>query len=250
MIDVYAFTGHWPFRAVPDERAPLRWMDRAGIRRALVTPMDALFRLEALETARDVAHLAKRHPDRVSAVFPVNPTIAGWQGRLGKLCERTAPAALALMPGYHAYDATDACVDALLDEATRRGLPVLVVLRVEDVRKQHPLMPVPDVPIEPVTALARRHADAPLVLLGATAPECALLADLPNVYVEISGMEGVDPPAAAVEALGPERVLLGTRAPFFVPESSRNKLAFSALDASVVRMITSENANRLFKFDA
>ena len=249
MIDAYALAGHWPFRAVADERAPLRWMDRAGIRRALVTPMDALFRFEALETARDVVRLAQRHPDRVSAVFAVNPMTAGWRGRLSKLCEKTAPAALALMPGYHGYSPSDVLVNGLMDEAAQRGLPVLLVLRVEDVRKQHPLMPVPDVPIEPVMALARRHADAPLVLLGATVPECLLLAGLPNVYVEISGMEGADPPAAAVEALGPERVLLGTRAPLFVPESSRNKLAFSALDASVVRAITSENARRLFRLD-
>ena len=156
--------------------------------------------------------------------------------------------ALALFPSYHLYKVAEPCVDELMAEARRRAVPVALAIRVEDQRKQHPLMHVEDVPLEPVVELARRHPQTSLLLLGATADEMVAIgrATLDNVYVEISGVETLDPPALAVEAAGPERVLFGTRSPLFVPRSAVLKVQTSALDEQTKEMVLSANARRLF----
>ena len=248
IVDVFSFIGHWPFRDIPFEKSPLKWMDAAGIDRALVLAVDALFRIDALATAPRILKAAKRTPDRLFPVVPVNPSLALWQRRLEQVVRKAKPTALALFPSYHLYDVAAPETDELMNEASARGLPVLLAVRVEDRRKQHALMQVDDVPIDSVLALARRHADVPLVLLGAKNAEVAAVAEsgLRNVSVEISGLELLDPPAAAVEALGADRVLFGTRAPLFISTAAVLKVEMSTLDDEAKRMILSENARRLF----
>ena len=223
-------------------------MDAARIDRALVMPMDALFRIDALATAARILKAAKRAPDRLFPVVPVNPSIAGWAKRLEKALRSARPAAFALFPSYHLYDVDASEVDVLIENAARRGVPVCVAVRVEDRRKQHALMQVDDVPLERVLALARRHPGVQIVLLGAKSAEVAAVGEsgLRNVSVEISGLETLDPPAAAVKALGADRVLFGTRAPLFVSTAAVLKVETSALDDEAKRMVLSENTRRLF----
>ncbi|MFH0962860.1 MAG: amidohydrolase family protein [Planctomycetota bacterium] len=249
IIDAFALVGHWPLRPLRDERSPLRWMDRAGIDRALVLPLDAVFRFDALATSEEAVRLTRRSGGRLLPVYPVNPALPGWKERLDRAVRRALPAALALFPSYHLYGLDGPWADELLAEASRLTLPVHLALRLEDPRKQHPLFRARDVSMESALALARRHPDTSLVLLGASAGtrRTARRSSPGNVYVEISGMETLDPPAAAAKAFGIERVLFGTRGPFFAPESARLKLECSTLDARKKRLILFENARRLYR---
>jgi predicted TIM-barrel fold metal-dependent hydrolase len=71
--------------------------------------------------------------------------------------------------------------------------------------------------------------------------------DLPaNLYVEMSHIESVGGVKRVADAIGVERMLFGTHAPYYYPESSHLKVfTESELTAAEIAAITHENAERL-----
>ena len=133
-----------------------------------------------------------------------------------------------LHPNFHGTTLENPAFEKLLRGAAERGLLVQVVLRMEDVRTQHPLVRVADVDPAPLAKLS--VPGLRLMLLNAARPPAGVAFDIATVE-QIAGLTRV--------AL--DRACFGSFAPFFILESAVLKLKESAVDVSVL----DANARRL-----
>ncbi|HEX2999093.1 MAG TPA: hypothetical protein VHR86_02495, partial [Armatimonadota bacterium] len=155
MIDINAYAGPWPFRVLPAV-APAEveeLLQDAGIARALVSPLEALF-LEDPQIANE--RLASRLQPEGNLLFcaVINPLLANWRHSLRDAQENLGACAVKLHPNYHRIPLDSEAMHALLVAAGELHLPVIVQLRMQDMRAQHPLCLIPDTPVEAVLAAA------------------------------------------------------------------------------------------------
>lgn len=132
-------------------------------------------------------------------------------------------------------------------------MPLLLAVRLEDVRQRHPNDVAGELPPAAIRALIRgdarlrmvvTHADRPFieeVHFGATPDEAR------RIWWDISWVWG--PPEDHLETLlgtvGAERFVFGTGQPLRIPENGVAKLDLLDLDAGTRSAIESENARRL-----
>lgn len=250
MIDINAFAGPWPFRALPATLPAdvATMLQEAGIARALVSPLEALF-FEDPHIANE--RLAARlQPDGI--LLPcaaINPTLANWERSLRVSQEEIGARAVVLHPNYHCYDLESDPARALLAAAGEAGLPVIIQLRMQDLRSQHPLCKVPDVSVGKAVNAAEAAPGTRVILGGIrfaeVSAQAARIRALPNVWIELSQVEHVDGLRKAISAIGADRILLGTGAPLFNVRSSLLKLEEGRLSDQERAAITRQNAREL-----
>ena len=167
MIDVNAFLGATPWRAVPgtEPAALLATMDQLGISTAWVTHLPSLYWKDPAESYDRLYDVARRHP-RLRPVPVIHPGLPGWKDDLrravagGAVGVRADPGQLGLAPaGREVLELVQACGDA--------GLPFVSAVRLEDVRGRHPLDVAPELPTWAVRAWARSAPRTRLVITHA-----------------------------------------------------------------------------------
>lgn len=255
IVDVNSNLSRWPFRRTPCDELPalVDAMLAHEVRQAWVGSLDGLFHRDVGGVNLRLAE-ACRGERRVGLipVGTVNPMLPDWQEDLRRCREDYRMPAIRLHPGYHGYRLDDPVLARLLDLANSRQLVVQLVVRMDDVRVQHPRMRVSDVDTRPLADLVRARRGLRLVLLNALAtlrgPTLKQLADTGRIWFDMAMQEGVGGLAELVRTVAPERVLFGSHLPLFPLESSVLKLQEAGLDDRVRRAIESENAQRLLKW--
>lgn len=251
IIDTNVSLERWPFRRTPCDELP-RMIDklrRHGVGQAWTGSLDGLFH-------RDIGGVNIRLADacrgtRDPELLPfgsVNPLLPDWREDLRRCHEQFHMPGIRLHPGFHGYKLDHPAFAALLDAAAARALIVQLVVRMDDVRMQHPLIDVPDVDAAPLAALARAHPRLRLVLLSAAGktPD-KTLRDLAaaGVHFDIATQDGVEGIAKLTAAATPHRVLFGSNLPLFPLESAILKMRESGLDPDTRALIQSQNALRI-----
>lgn len=154
-----------------------------------------------------------------------------------------------LHPNHHGYALDDPRCAQLLDLAAERNLIVQIPLRMEDERTQHPLLRVPHVDAAPLPGLLAARPNLRCVLLNSLrdlqGPVLEAAANCEQIWVEISMLEGVAGLDPFLNRFPLPRVLFGTYAPFFYPESAVLKLDESELGELRRSAIAATNARRL-----
>lgn len=188
----------------------------------------------------------------------VNPVFPDWEEDLRRCHEEYQMPGLRLFPGYHGYTLEDESFKKLLQQAAERGMLIQVVVAMEDERMQHPLVEVPDVDVSPMPGILARVPDARVQLLHpfrhVRGDHLRSMIEETDVTFEISNLDGV----AALErvmkgnhwympdlTIPPERLLFGSHMPYFPLENSLFKFMESPLSEKQLRLIRSENAERL-----
>jgi predicted TIM-barrel fold metal-dependent hydrolase len=254
MIDVNAYLSHWPFRRLPlDEPAALEAKLRGlGVRRAWAGSFDGLLHRDVSAVNSRLTTLCRAGGgDFFVPVGTVNPLLPDWQEDLRRVAELHRMPGIRLHPNYHGYTLDDSRFASLLEQAAARGLFVQLVRTMEDERTQHPLVRVPHVDLAPLVPLVEKLTKLRLIVLNgfrALRPEqIDDLAATGRAWFDIATLEGAAGVDKVVKQVGPDRLVFGTYAPFFVPESAVLKLQESALAGQVERAIKSENAERISK---
>src|SRR5262249_19576451 len=117
-------------------------------------------------------------------------------------------------------------------------------------RTLHPLVNVPAVDPAPLVPLLKNLPNLRVVLLNSyRAQRQALtqLAETKQVYFEIATIEGIGGVANFLKSFPPDRLLFGSHAPFFYPESAVLKLQESVLTPEQLTQITQANAKQLLE---
>lgn len=252
IIDVNANLSRWPFRRTPCDELPrlVAAYQKHGVRQAWVGSLDGLFHRDLDGVNRRLVEACRE--ERSVELVPfgsINPMLPDWQEDLRRLAEDYSMPGLRLHPGYHGYRLDEPALAELLDQAAQRRLIVQLVVRMDDVRVQHPLMRIADVDTKPLAALVQARPGLRVVLLNGLATlrgaRLKALAATERVWFEIAMREGAGGVGSLLDEAPPSRVLFGSHLPLFPLESAILKMQEAALDDRQRQAIACENARGL-----
>jgi predicted TIM-barrel fold metal-dependent hydrolase len=251
IVDVNAFAGHWPGLMVPSDAVSVcKSLRDVGVDAVFLSPMDAAWS-RPQHAANRIAYEAANECAGVSPVPALDPTAGGWRKELKRAASDGRVRLVKLFPAFAGYEL--AAADELLDAVEQAGLGVIVQTRMVDPRSHHPLAQVPDVPASAAAEAARRHPGLTVIVGGPRTYEIqSLLGELlalPNLFVDVSQADGMDALRNLAEEGAAHKLLFGSHAPFFVPQSAVARVVtdLSDDDASA---ILGGNAARLFGLSA
>lgn len=252
IIDVNANLSRWPFRRTPcDELPPLIEKYRKhGVGQAWVGSLDGLFHRDMGGVNLRLA-AACRQERRIELVpfGSVNPLLPDWPEDLRRCAEDHRMPGIRLHPNYHGYRLDEPAFAQVLDLAAQRHVIVQLVVRMDDVRVQHPLMRIPDVDAKPLAGLVKARPALRLVVLNGLTTirggELKELAATDRVWFDIATQEAVGGVATLLRSVPLSRVLFGSHLPLFSLESAVLKMQEAGLDERQRRAIEQENAQSL-----
>ncbi|MFV0443857.1 MAG: amidohydrolase family protein [Planctomycetaceae bacterium] len=252
IVDVNVHLSRWPFRRLPLDETPalLAKLRASGITSAWAGSFDALLHRDVAGVNARLTEECRQHGDGLLIPFgTVNPILPDWREDVRRCAEEHHMPGIRLYPGFHEYRMQDDVTRELLALASDSGLIVQLVVGLEDLRTQHPLMQIPAVDLAPLESLLPQLPQLKLVLLDAQrSARLDLLARLVaagEVYVDIATQEGVGGLGKLLSQLPTERVLFGSHAPFYYVESAVLKLRETDLGHNQQTAIESGNALRL-----
>jgi uncharacterized protein len=248
-VDINTFIGSYPFRDTGpcDPSDLVREVIRLGTTEAWVSHLGAFFWNDP--TAGNTALFEAHHRDnRLRPVPAVHPGLPGWQEVLDEAIRRKAPAVRA-DPTFYGLAPAGEEMRSLAAACGRSGIPLMMAVRLEDLRQRHPHNVANDLPASAIRALVRSdsavrllitHADRDTVEqvhFGSTPDEAArLLWDIcwiwgpPEDHLEL-----------LIETVGIERFAFGTGMPLRLPENAVAKLDLLNLDQESRQRIAAGN---------
>lgn len=244
LIDVNCSLGRWPFlscrQRTPEQLAS--HLGACGIDRALVSSIEAVLDPDPhacnLELARALREQACLVP-----LMTVDPTLGHWHECLAQYRGLGLGHALRVVPNYHRYTLDTAGVDDLAQDLAAHGAALVIQMRVEDERRQHPLMKVPGVDPTAVSALAMRHPGLRILCLCAYLGEVAALVErTPNVWVDIACVEFLNTVRKLLTKAPASRIVFGSHTPLLYTQANLMKLQHAEASAAEREMLAHQNA--------
>jgi predicted TIM-barrel fold metal-dependent hydrolase len=257
LVDTNVSLSRWPCRRLPlDETPALAARLRSqGITQAWAGSFDGLLHKDIASVNARLAEDCRKHGRGLLVPFgSINPRLPDWEEDLRRCQEEHKMPGIRLHPSYHGYKLDEPAFAKLLGAARERGLVVQLVVAMEDERTQHPLMRASHVDVAPLPALLASRPNLRVVLLnwsrGVNSALLAKLSAASQVCFDIATLEGVGGVANLLKQVPADRVVFGSHAPFFYPESAVLKLKESALSLGELTSIRAGNARRLLGLPA
>lgn len=249
LIDVNTYIGHWPFRQLRDNTAAglLKRMDRAGIDRAVVGSIDAVFYKDVLPANEALAKATRRHRDRLLPAATLNPLYPGWREDLRRCAEDWDLKALRLYPQYHGYRLGDIEALRLIDAAAELGWVVQVPMRLVDRRQRHPQDWAADLSGAALVEAVALRPWVKWMFLDALGLDGRAFPKEASYLVEVSRMTAVLQRniQGLIAAAGIEHLAFGSGLPFKVAEPTLLKLEVLDISQRLRERIAWRNAAKM-----
>ena len=253
IIDINAYLGNWPFRALRNSTAAelVKLMDSKGIDRAVVSSLDAILYKNSQAGNEKLAAEIEPYRDRFVPFATVNPTYAGWTEDVVRCHEVLGMQGLRIYPAYHGYALQDGVCADLMAMAAERGLIVALPLRMEDRRQRHWMDTAEDVSPGDVAQFIVRFPAIKFMILngiGDTVNWSPLKGA--HVLIDISRLTNLrlrSPPRdnsipGLLAALGTEKLGFGSGIPIKYPDPALLKVEIMQVSESVKEQIRWRNA--------
>jgi predicted TIM-barrel fold metal-dependent hydrolase len=254
IIDVNAYLGFWPYwklKATTPE-ALIEVALRVGVDKLVVTSNRGIF-YDCDEGNEETARAVHHHPTELIGFATMSPLFSDSESlktNLRGLIDRQGLRGLKLFPAYHAYKLKNRLVEALLEEAERLKLPVLIPVRLsmnwgyKNFFGRPAFQDVGD-----IVSLAEHFTKLNFIIGCANYPELADLITatktLDNIFVETSGIQsGFE---VLVESIGADKILLGTGMPIQYPAVGVTKIKQAGIRQEEKEMILERNAENLLR---
>ncbi len=248
LIDTNAHLGPWPFAPLPARTAPAlaTHLAASGIRRALVSPLGAVFLPDPMPANIALFAAVRRTP----ALLPVpvlNPALPNWAEQLAA-CQAAAPLrAVKIFPNYHNYRLTARALDPFMSALAQAGLKLIVNVRLQDERHRYFALRIKGVPNPDIARFLARFPDHSVLLTGLYRPDLkALAAEHANFSADIAFCEWADTVNDLLTVIPARRLMLGTNTPLLSTRAQADKLRLAPIPAKTKTLIGAENARRFF----
>ena len=249
-IDVNAFLGSYPWRRVSGTTPEglLAAMDRVGTAQSWVTHLPSLFWKDPADGNAWLYGLGINQP-RLLPVPYIQPELANWRDVLNEAVVHPVPA-IRCDPQFQGMNPNGSAMLGLVAALGEVGIPLMMAVKLEDLRQRHPNDVAGDLAPSAVRAMIRHHPRAKLIITHAdrgfieevhfgSTPEEAR-----RIWWDISWIWG--PPEDHLQTLvgtmGADRFLFGTGMPLRLPENAPAKLDLSGLTQSQRTAIERDNA--------
>lgn len=246
MIDVNAYLGPFAFRSLPNRTAPglLRWMDKKGIERALVSSASSITYRNAQAGNEELAAEIRGRESRFIGCAVLNPAYAGWREDLRICREEFGMKAVRLYPRWHNFKLTDRESVELVHAATDYQMAISIPIRVEDRRQQSWLVDIPDVAHDEIASLVKAVPSARFMLHNGSGFARSALgrrdSGLPSNYVidlSLLTVELANEAGQLLTNLGEDRVVFGTGMPFHYPDPAITRVDLLTVSDAVKNKI-------------
>lgn len=246
IFDAGAWIGAWPFAHM--ERLTPRMLARrlaaAGITRALVSPLGAVLAPSPGPANRELLR-DTRGVRGLEPVPVINPRLADWPAQLAEVAADRRVRAVRLLPSYHDYNLADPAATGLAEELRRRGLRLIVQVRLIDERHEFHAMELSPVPLDALTAFLRRHPRLPVLAAGLLRAEIlALGRRQPRLVVDLGLAEWFDTVADLTARVPGRKLVLASQAPLLVAEAARARVATTAAPRARAMAVAAGNLER------
>jgi predicted TIM-barrel fold metal-dependent hydrolase len=249
IIDTNVSLFHWPFRRLPMDETPrlVEKLRSLGVTQAWAGSFEGLLHRDLSRVNQRLAAVCESFAELIP-IGSMNPMLPGWERDLQQCGRQHQMPGIRVHPNYHGYRLDDPAFATLLRAATHAGMFVQLPAAMEDVRTQSTLVQVADVDLSPLPKVMRELPAARVQILNhrVRGPLLDALAQVPGLYFDTARVEGTDGVPALVRQAPAGRVLLGTHAPFLVPEAALIRIHESdELDQGEVRAVLGANAARM-----
>lgn len=252
ITDTNVHLGRWPFRSSPWNTTAdiVTKLKSVQVTQAWAGSCEALFDKDLAGVNERLAKECQQFGAGILLPFgSVNPKFPDWRDDITRCVETHGMRGVRLYPGYHGYKLDEPVLADLLVHAATSGLFIQIVMQMEDVRTQHPLMQVAPVDITPLPGLIAKCPEIKVQILNSTAviPEQILvpLARSNRVFFDFAMIEGVGGVGRFAEKTGPGAMLFGSHFPLFYLESAILKVREAGLTEADTTAIQYGNATRL-----
>jgi len=260
IIDTNVHLFDWPFRKLKYARTEslVAKLRKHRITKAWAGSFEAVLHKQLDHVNRRLVEECRTRGDgMLMAIGSVNPAWPDWEEDLRRCHEQYRMKGVRLYPAYHAYSLDHPEFARLLAEAAKRDLLVQIVLRMEDERVHHAAIAISAVDVSPLAELLKKVPKARVQLINSAGPllgnNISTLIRDTRVAFDIAATEGNGGVGRLIEgknysyrgAIPVERLLFGSHAPYFPCESALMKLFESPLSLAQLRMLMSDNAERL-----
>lgn len=248
LIDTNVNLGPWPFTPVPDRDGPAlaAHLRGAGIRRALVSHLGAVFLPEPMPANRKLFATVRRTP-ALRPVPVINPGLANWRDQLAE-CRDAAPlAAVKVFPNYHNYSLTSRRFLEFVETLAGTKLRLVLNVRLEDERHKYFALKIKGVPVAQLAGFLERFPSLHVLFTGIYKPEVEKLAPKhANFSADIAFCEVTDTLEHMLPTIPARRLMLGTCTPLLATSAEVAKLTGAHIPAAAKRLIGADNARRFF----
>lgn len=246
IFDANTWTGHWPF-AFCDTHTPrslLAHLRRHGIRRALVSPLGAVF---APEPGPANAQLlaATRGLAALEPVPVINPALGNWAEQVALADADPRVRAVRVLPNYHNYRLGARAMGELVAELEERGLRLIVQMQLIDVRHEYHAMGIKPVPAADLEALLARYPKLPVLASGLLRPDLLrLAAKYPALLADLSFAEWHNTLEHLREKVPARQLVFASHTPLLITAAAVAKLRTSTLRRTEQQAIAGGNLDR------
>lgn len=257
LIDINAFIGHYPFRALRHHspEALIGLMDRQGIDRAVVSWLPSVFYRNVHEGNWELRAAVERYPKRLIAVATINPKYVGWQRDLEQAVVDWKMKAVALYPAYHGFELADEFGGFVLEAVEQLDVPVVLCQRLEDRRQRHAWDQAEDLDAKSLLPLGQKYPKLRVMLInwlgldGAKLLEAGWRGRCLIDFARLNVLLGHEAPQLAA-TLGIDALAFGSHIPFDYVGPSLVKLSnWSDLSAAEYAQIAWQNAQRFLRLE-
>ena len=248
-VDINTFIGRYPFHdaSTCDAGCLGRLLSDSDTTEAWVSHLDGIYRRDG--AAANLALYADCAGDaRLSPVPSLDASHDQWRARLDEAVARGVPAVRS-DPAMGGMPPADGSMRRLVAACAERDVPLLMAVRLEDLRQRDPADPAQDLPPWAVRQLIRSHPRARLIVTHADRDfiEQVHFGSTPDearrILWDISWVWG--PPedhlALLLGTIGADRFTFGTGMPLRLAENAVAKLDLLDPDPSLRRRIEAEN---------
>lgn len=213
---------------------------------ALVSPMEAPFSSDT-DRLNDALFADCACHASLLPIPVLSPGQAGWERRLGKLAASEA-VGIKLHPSHHLYRLSDPTTQALAEAMESLELPLLLTLRLEDVRGQYRGLCIGDLPLTELIAFSQANPRLKMVCLNASQPEILQLARATgdNLHFDMAFAESGTTLDSLLSRVNPARLLFGSQTPLLYTKAALLKVRASVAPAEQRLAVCCGNARRLF----
>ncbi|MBT3379249.1 MAG: amidohydrolase family protein [Lentisphaerae bacterium] len=254
-VDTCLFVGACPFRDAPSAPSDLLALRKAaGLSQGAATGYSSIFYHDPSEGLKKDLDNFLELADWLSFYAVVNPDFPNPEKHVQAAALERRVVGLRLIPCLHHVNLSASATVRTVRAAAEAGLPVTITARLFDGRIAPRCVQQAEPNMQHLVALLNAVPEATIVLSMFFFAELAAMKvdwdELPNVFIDLGCSK---PTVRSFDTLPdwftPERVLLGTGAPFYYWKGSRLALEASQLTSDQKQAILKTTAEEVLRWD-